>query len=280
VIVSGLPTGAALLRHTHWPFASGDCTVQSGVVVDPLFATIATLPVGVPIEFAVALVTVTEYVTFRDNIVSGAAHGLLINAAETGRRGAALPPKANHIRIDNVLFDDIGTPQWGSEGGKLFRIFGGVSDVSITHVTSRTNHNGILDAGDATDHNPGLTFKYNIVERLNYGIGAGGDEGMRTLDRNFSPYTYDQNVLVNTSASGSQAISDSALLAMYPAKTTVVSDWADVGFKAGTSELSSTSRFARAAADGADLGADVRSLTQAQRGRAGDGCGGLAVPRR
>ena len=73
---------------------------------------------------------VSEFLTFRNNVVRHAASGLLINAAETGKPGAELPERVNHIRIHNVLFLDIGSPEWGS-GGKLFRIFGGASDVSI-----------------------------------------------------------------------------------------------------------------------------------------------------
>ena len=158
---------------------------------------------------------VTEYVTFSNNIVRHAASGLLINAAETGRAGAELPERANHIRITNVLFLDIGSREWGS-GGKLFRIFGGVSDVSITHVTSTANARGILDARDAQDANPNLTFEYNLIERRLYGIGAGSAEGVPTLSRNFPRATYRQNVLVNTSEGTDQAISDAALRGEIP----------------------------------------------------------------
>src|SRR5262249_6663366 len=81
---------------------------------------------------------ITEYVTFRHNIVRGAAHGMLLNAAETGLGGAPLPRKLHHIRVDNVLFEDLGGAQWGA-GGKLLRVFGGVTAASFTHITSRAN---------------------------------------------------------------------------------------------------------------------------------------------
>jgi hypothetical protein len=223
---------------------------------------------------------VTEYVTFRQNIVRGAAHGLIINAAETGRRGLRLPVPANHIRFDNVVFEDIGGNQWGG-GGKLLRVFGGVSDASFTHITSRGNSSGVLDPADANDSNPRLVFSYNIVERMLYGIGAGGDEGTKTLSRNFSPYTYRQNVLVNTSATGGQAIADDALLARYPPTTLVAHGWNDVGFQQGTSKLVKTSRFAAAGEDGKDIGADVDAIAgaQASSSRSGDGCGPQAIAR-
>jgi hypothetical protein len=223
---------------------------------------------------------VTEYVTFRNNIVRGAAHGVVINAAETGQRGLAMPQLVNHVRFENVLFEDLGGSQWGG-GGKLLRIFGGVSSASFTHITSRANPTGILDPRDTADANPDLMFAFNIVERSSFGIGAGGDEGVKTLSRNFTPYTYRQNVLVNTSADTSQSLSDSALAARYPSSTWVAHGWSDVGFEAGTSKLSKASRYAHAGDDGKDIGADIDAIMAAQveSVRGGDGCGPTAVAR-
>ena len=217
---------------------------------------------------------VTEYVTFRNNIVRGAAHGMTINAAETGGPGLPLPRKAHHIRVDNVLFEDLG-------GGKLLRVFGGVSDASFTHITARGNGSGILEPQSATDVNPRLVFKNNLVERKYYGIGAGSAEGTKTLSSNFNPYTYGYNVLVNTSAPTDQAIANGDLGSRYPARTWVVSDWGAVGFQSGTATLTSTSRFSRAGDDGKDVGADLAAITAAQGvGRGGDGCGpGVAAPK-
>jgi hypothetical protein len=216
---------------------------------------------------------VTEYVTFRRNIVRSASHGVTINAVEVGRRGAENPVPANHIRFEDVVFEDL--------TGKLFRIFGGVSDVSIVHVTSRSNPSGVLEARDPADHNPNLVFKFNIVERKTYGVGTGGDEGSKTLTRNFAPFTYRQNILVNTSSDGEQPVSDGTLESRYPPTTWVVRGWNDVGFQAGTSKLAKSSRFASAAEDGHDVGADVDAIAAAQTGsgRSGDGCGPTAVPR-
>jgi hypothetical protein len=219
---------------------------------------------------------VTEYVTFRNNIVRAAAHALLINAAESGARGLPLPRPANHIRVENVVFRDIGAPEWG--GGKLFRVFGGVSNVEITHVTSTGNGTGILDARDTTDLNPNLVFKYNIVERMYYGIGAGGNEGITTITRNFAPYVYNQNVLVNTSRTTDQAISDDALKSRYPPVTMVVSDWKALGFVGNTQRLATTSPYYRSGDDGKDLGADLEALTLAQQGPDSKGSCAAARP--
>ena len=220
---------------------------------------------------------VTEFVTFRNNIVRSAAHGLLINGAEAGARSLPLPKRANHIRIQNVVFRDIGGREWG--GGKLFRVFGGVSDVEITHVTSTGNGTGILDPRDPADLNPNLVFKYNIVERSLYGIGAGGDEGITTVTRNFAPYVYNQNVLVNTSRTTIQAISDAALKSRYPPVTTVVPDWTAVGFVNGTEKLARTSPYYRGGDDGKDLGADLDAVDAAQEGPPSSGrCGPAREP--
>jgi len=96
---------------------------------------------------------VTEYVTFRNNIVRGAAHGVVINAAETGGPGMTFPRKVQHIRVENVGFEDIGGRQRGS-GGKRLRIVGGVSDGPFTHITSRANSKGILDPQTTSHSNP------------------------------------------------------------------------------------------------------------------------------
>jgi hypothetical protein len=214
---------------------------------------------------------VTEYVTFSNNIVRDAASWMAINAAEAGTRGLALPRRASHIRVTNVLFENIGAAEWGT-GGKLLRVTNGVSDVEITHVTSTSNPNGILDPQNPSDLNPNLVFKYNIVERKLYGIGAGGNEGITTITKNFAPYVYNQNVLVNTSSATNQSIADDALKSRYPPVTSVVADWNAVGFQKGNYKLATTSRFYRAGDDGKDLGADFEALTRAQQGPDSSSC--------
>jgi hypothetical protein len=214
---------------------------------------------------------VTEYVTFSNNIVRDAASGMAINAAEAGAKGLPLPRRANHIRVTNVLFQSIGAAEWGP-GGKLLRVTNGVSDVEITHVTSTSNPNGILDPQSTSDLNPNLVFKYNIVERKLYGIGAGGNEGITTITKNFAPFVYNQNVLVNTSGTTTQAIGDDALKSRYPPVTSVVGDWNAVGFQSGNYKLATTSRFYRAGDDGKDLGADIDALTRAQQGPQSSAC--------
>jgi hypothetical protein len=220
---------------------------------------------------------VTEYVTFRSNVVRNASNGFVINAADRPDKSKPLPVAANNIRIQNVLLTDIGGQEWGG-GGKLLRIFGGVANVEVSHMTSLGNPNGILDPRDPADVNPNLIFKDNIVERKVYGIGAGGDEGMTTISRNFTPFVYNQNVLVNTSGSTRQAISDSALKSRYPAATLVASGWSAVRYEEGSYKLSSASPYFRAGDDGKDLGVDGDALAAAQAGPSSAACGQV-IPR-
>jgi len=222
---------------------------------------------------------VTEFVTFSNNIVRDAASGMVINAAETGVKGVPMPRAANHIRVSNVLFQNIGAGEWGT-GGKLLRVTNGVANVEITHVTSTSNPNGILDAQNSADLNPNLVFKHNIVERKLYGIGAGGNEGIATITKNFAPFVYNQNVLVNTSTETNQAIVDDALKSRYPPVTVVVPSWDAIGFQKGTFRLAPTSRFYRAGDDGRDLGADVDALERAQSGPDSSSCDSAATPAR
>ena len=203
---------------------------------------------------------VTEYVTFSNNIVRDAANGVMINAAEVGARGSRQPMPLNHVRLQNVLFQQI--------GGKLLRVMGGASDVAITHVTSLANPAGILDPRDSSDRNPGLIFQDNIVERKLYGIGTGADEGIPTLTRNFSPFTYSNNVLVNTSRDTDQAISDEALKARYPGATMIEPAWTALGFRDGSYQITSN-RYRTG--DGRP-GIDIEALKRAQE-TGGAACG-------
>jgi hypothetical protein len=221
---------------------------------------------------------VTEYVTFRNNIVRGAGNGFAISAQERPDRNKPQPVPANNIRIQNVLLQDIGGQEWGGGGGKLLRVFGGVANVEFSHVTSLNNRNGILDPRDTADVNPNLIFKNNIVERMLYGIGAGGDEGTTTITRNFTPFVYNQNLLVNTSRNTSQAIGDGALKSRYPAATLVASGWDAVRFEEGSYRLSSRSPYYRIGDDGKDLGVDMDAIDAAQAGPSSSACGQI-VPR-
>ena len=200
---------------------------------------------------------VTEHITFRNNIVRHANSGVNINAHE----GAIAPPDVNHVKFENVHFEDIDN-DWGSTpgqgiGGRLFLVQKHVAHLQIVHVTAQ-NPWWILFAESTTDSHPNFTFRDNIVERNNYGVGAGADEGTVTLNRNFSPYYWNQVVLANNSST-----SNTTLASRYPSGTHVVTGFDGVGFvdwRNGNWRLSPTSPFKGAATDGKDIGADFDAI--------------------
>lgn len=188
---------------------------------------------------------VTEHVTFSNNVVKNSGHGLTINAAE----GDPMPKKANNITIRNVLFDKI--------EGRLFQVFGGVDNLRIEHVTGLSNY-FILTGSDNEISNPNFVFTNNIVKRGQYGI-VGGGEGKNVLDRKFSPYTYNNNLLIVDDYSEIDQLNS-----IYPEGTSFA-QLEDVGFadlENGNYELLSSSPFKNAASDGTGLGADMETLNK------------------
>ena len=93
------------------------------------------------------------------------------------------------------------------------------------------------------------------------------------MTRNFAPFVYNQNVLVNTSRSTDQAISDAALKSRYPPVTTIASDWAAVGFEANSRSSRSRAPFYHLGDDGQDMGVDIEALVAAQSGPPSSSCG-------
>jgi hypothetical protein len=194
---------------------------------------------------------VTEHVTFRHNIVRNATHGFKVHSRERGSGSVVNPPDANHIKVENVLFENI-------TGGRLFIIMKNVAHFQVVHVTAQSPWWILMPETAATDSHPSTTFRDSIVERNSYGVGTGADEGTVTLNRNFSPYYWNQNVFANNSGSSNTTIAN-----RYPTGTHVVTGFDGVGFvdwRNGNWRLSSTSPFKGAATDGKDIGVDFDAL--------------------
>jgi hypothetical protein len=212
---------------------------------------------------------VTEHVTFRNNIVRHAAHGFRVNSRERGSGSVVNPPDANHIKVENVLFYDINN-SWNEPpnegiGGRLFTVLKNVAHFQVVHVTAESPY-WILFPETTTDSHPNMTFRDSIVERRSFGVGSGADEGTVTLNRNFSPYTWNKVVLVNNST-----VSDASLQGRYPAGTLVAADFDAVGFVDWRNDnwrLSPTSPYKGAASDGKDIGADIDVIERAIAGDA------------
>jgi hypothetical protein len=189
---------------------------------------------------------VTEHVTFRNNIIrhaGGCFNAVATNNADTSGPGHSLP--LNHVRIENVVCDDIGASPYSGSSKVLVLNRGQNDDVvsgqptiqhfQVIHVTTITNQGAIVETSGDKDGNgnkisiaPNFVWQYNLTERRCYGIEKGGDEGTVALNSAwFAPSTYSRSVLVNTSEACAP-IADSTLLAKYPTGTCVASDWSDV----------------------------------------------------
>jgi hypothetical protein len=233
---------------------------------------------------------VTQNVTFRDNIVRHA--GACFNIAAV-TEGNALP--LNHVRIENVVCDDIsgGAPWTGS--GKLMIVQDGMgqypSDVQVVHLTGLTQTGNII-AVVTTDSAPNFVWTYNLTERQCYGINQGGDEGSRNFTTSGYPFygssTYGMSTIVNTSSQCSGGtVTDAYLLSIYnttQTPTSVASNWTSVqidttssvgvlGTTTPTYRLASSSPYYRtgsqAPGDGKDMGADIDAMFAAFNGPGG-----------
>ena len=160
---------------------------------------------------------VTEDVTLSNNIVRNAVEGVRISATE----GNPKPIKASRIKIENTIFENM--------TGKIFQILGGVSDVTLENVTAHSPKSILFGDNGDQSVNPNLTIKNSVLERGQYGIGAGADEGKKYLDKWFPGNTFENNVLVNTSGE----FSDTKLSQKYSVSTTVVATKAAVSSGAG-----------------------------------------------
>lgn len=195
----------------------------------------------------------TSDVTFRNNIVKNTEQGMVLNGAEGS---LPLPPPVKRISVSNVLFENI--------SGRLFQVFNKVSDLSFDHVTGFGRYSILFgDAGNGSI-NPKFSLTNSILQRGEYGIGAGSVEGSAYLNSWFSPYRFDKNLLLNTSSD-----TNSLLLSKYPAGTFVAAGLEGAKFEnlvAGNYRLSPESVYKNVGTDGKDLGADIVAVNQAVAG--------------
>jgi hypothetical protein len=220
---------------------------------------------------------VSEDVTVSNNKLYNVANGFDIGARDASREELK-PPAVSRVKIYNNLIYNL-LPSWGSPYGRIFRIRDGASYVKIVHVTAEGSIMA-LGVGYNFESNPALTFKDNIVERGVYGI-KGDQEGTTALQQNFSPYTYQKNLWVNTSDEFTpptgQEVTDQQLLGRYPnpapaannvsyGDTFVATTWSNVGFvdrASGNYRLAPTSIYRGQASDGKDIGVDQDAIEAA-----------------
>lgn len=190
--------------------------------------------------------SVVEDVTFTRNALRHIGGGINILGQDNNHPSQ----RTRRILIKNNLFEDVGGA-WGS--GRLFLLLDGTADVTIEHNTAFQT-DSIVHGGDDRAHS-GFVFADNIVLHNAYGIiGSGSGVGQPSLVRYFPDAIVQGNVIVGGRAE------------LYPQKNFFPASIDDVGFMnrvGGDYRLKGTSRYKRAATNGADIGVDFETLRAA-----------------
>lgn len=188
--------------------------------------------------------SVTEDLTFSNNIVRNTEHGLNILAVE-------VPPKisavGNNIRIVNNLWDVRKIWYQGSNGAV---------NLLFDHNTFFTR-----DGNTATLYGlvtQDFVFRNNLGVRAGYGIkGDGTGEGIAALNIFCPGWIFENNVIVGASPT------------LYPTNNSYPSTLTEVGFvdlNGGNYRLSSSSPYRNGGTDGKDIGVDFDALNAALGG--------------
>lgn len=190
---------------------------------------------------------VVEDVTVTNNVIRHSAGGINIMGIDDSSPSGS--GRARRIDIKNNLFEEIGSAH---AGGRLFQLLDGTPHVVIEHNTAFPAYSIVV--GERSAHS-GFVFANNIVLHGAYGIiGTGTGVGRPTLERYFPGATIRRNVVIGGSAH------------LYPRDNFFPESLDAVGFvnrARGDYRLRSSSRYTRAATDGADVGVDFGALCAA-----------------
>ncbi len=193
--------------------------------------------------------SVTEDITFTNNIVKHTANGFALSGLDSNY--ASQPTK--RVLIKNNLFLDIGNPQWGG-GGRLFQISNGPSDVTIEHNTGFQTGQILYAAGNIPSLN--FVFRDNIAPHNAYGVfGDGAGVGLTTLNKYFPEFKFMANVLISNPFPKN-----------YPSDNFNAAGVAAVGFTnvaAGDYSLTSSSPYSQKGTDNTDIGINWSQLQTA-----------------
>lgn len=190
--------------------------------------------------------SVTEDVTFVDNLVKNSENGANISARGDGNPTTAT---SKRFRFSDNLFEP--------SSSILLQLLNDLDAFKFTHNTGFATHTAVsLDSGVG----PGAAFvmQDNIIGMGQYGVkGSSHASGTDSLNAFFSSWTFDHNVLIGATQSA------------YPAGNFFPATNADVGFvdfAGGKFALSAASPYAGKASDGTDVGADIQLVNAATQG--------------
>lgn len=163
---------------------------------------------------------VTQDVTFSNNVVKNTLLGLvLIGHQNSGNRN--LQPATIH-RV--VIYNNLFFPTT-----RLFSFFHEAANITLEHNTGFSRQATVIAVPQEEGLLPGYVFRGNILERPAYGVGISG-EGNTFLTRYFPDFSWDKNVIINSSADTDQSRSNETLQSIYPAGTVVVTGQKGAGF--------------------------------------------------
>jgi hypothetical protein len=185
--------------------------------------------------------SVTEDVTFSNNVVKGAEGGLNILGIDIGKVSGT----TKRLRIVNNLWNV--KKIW-------FQSTRGPQDVLLNHNTALTQEGNTASFDELPTQ--GFVFRNNLTVRMGFGFkGSGTAEGIDTLNVFCPAWIFERNVVVSANQS------------VYPVNNFYPSALSDLGFvdlANGDFRLSSASRYKNAGTDGKDIGANMDALLAAQ----------------
>ena len=201
--------------------------------------------------------------TVRGNLIRHSAGGINV----LGHDNLAPSQQANHLTIENNLFDDLAQETYGS-GSRPFQLGDGPDAVTIDHNTIMTSDATILYfyGGPSTSPTPITNTSYinNMSRHNTYGInGSSYSPGLAAI----LAYMPDGVVTANVLAGGTAS--------RYPAGNLfpTVTQWQSgfVDYAGGDYHLAAGSPYSGAGTNGSSLGADIDMvLTHAAHAVAGD----------
>jgi hypothetical protein len=202
--------------------------------------------------------SVTQDVTFTDNIVRHAASAMAIEGRDPG--GAV--SYTHRLAVDNNLFDDINGRTWRGSGDFLQITSGsrspdgsenGPGHVTVDHNTAFQSRNVITAEGVSR----GFVYTNNITPNNRYGVIASGrGSGLDALTADFPGALFQRNVLIHAKCS------------IYPTGNFCPATIGEVGFVdyAGHDyHLATDSPFRGAGTLGSDAGANMDAIEAAVR---------------
>jgi len=208
----------------------------------------------------------TADVTFRSNIVRNSPQAFNIAAAPDVYTPAMTVIPAARFRIENNLFENIGTYN-GTTNGNMLVLMNNLTDVTVVHNTMHFNYSeGLLAMMEAWGAARNIVISDNVVTKGRYyqlfhSGSKVGSESMNSFAG--SSWAFNRNIVVGVDP---EYVSYHPQSSFYP----LTSAQAGIGSGANSDyRLSSSSPYKGRATDGTDPGANFDELNRWINGVAG-----------